>query len=237
MERSLAHPMHLHYLHRWLHLSGIQCLSSHRLRSKPGAPLQRRVSKSHPNFISLIFILPRIVLTTSIYMCLHQLVYIKPVLARHWRWIVWGVIMLLPCTVIPLISQGTSNFFNPDASPSLRRSDRALMEAGVILLLVFNVIFLGILVAFHLSCSRAAVFAESANRNIKLFVFMLYAIATLILARNIFRTVQIFSPSDSPAWRVQAFFWVFDASPLLISTVLLNALHPGKLVQSMPCYS
>jgi len=110
------------------------------------------------------------------------------------------------------------------------RADHAVLKAGILLLLVFNIAFFGILAGFHLSCSRAAVFAESANRNIKLLIFLLYAIAMLLLARNIFRTVQIFAPSDSPAWRVQTFFWVFDASPLLISTVLFNALHPGKLV-------
>jgi len=178
-----------------------------------------------------------VLLTAYIYLGLLQLMYLKAVLPRQWDWIVKGILMLLFTAVLSLTSQGTSNFFSPGSSPSLMRSDHAVLKAGIILLLVFNIVFFGILAAFHRSCSRAAAFAESANRNIKLFIVLLYTIAMLLLARNIFRTVQIFSPSDSPAWRVQTFFWVFDASPLLISTVLLNAFHPGKLVQSTPCSS
>jgi hypothetical protein len=170
----------------------------------------------------------------SICVCIGELTRIKPLLARYWQHILWVVLMLLFTLDITLISLGTSNFFNPDAAPSLIRSDLAVLKAGVVVGLVLNLIFLAVLVVFHLACSRAAAFATSANRNLKLFTFLLYAIGTMILARNIFRTVQIFSPSDSPAWRVQAYFWVFDACPLLISSLLLNVLHPGKVAESTP---
>ena len=187
-----------------------------------------------PSLVSLILNLLRIVLTASIYLGLFQLMQIKPLLARWWRYLAYVVLMLLFTADIALIAQGTSNFFNPDASPSLIRSDLAVLKAGVLMLLIFNLIFLGILVAFHLACSRESGHADSANRNFNLFIFLLYTIGTLLLARNVFRTVQIFSPSDSPAWRVQAYFWVFDACPLLISTVLLNVLHPGKVAETTP---
>jgi heme/copper-type cytochrome/quinol oxidase subunit 2 len=151
-------------------------------------------------------------------------------LASPWQLIIRGIYMLLITAVISLTAQGTSNFFNPDASPSLTQSDLAVLKAGIIMLLVFNIFFLGILGVFHYSSSRSGAFADSANgnRSIEILVFTLYVAGTLVFARTIFRTVQIFSLSHSPAWRTQAFFWVFDASPLLISTALLNALHPGK---------
>jgi hypothetical protein len=160
--------------------------------------------------------------------------YIKPVLSRYWKYLTWGLLTLLFSADIPLVSLGTSNFFNPDASPSLMKSDHAVLKGGVVLLLIFNLIFFAILVAFHQACSRAADFNESANRNFNLFVVVLYAIATLLLARNFFRTVQIFSSADSPTWRIQTYFWVFDVCPLFISTVLLNLLHPGMVAQSTP---
>jgi len=175
-----------------------------------------------------------IVLTAGIYVCLYQLMEIKPLLARWWHYLMYTVVMLLYTADIPLIAQGTSNFFNPDASPSLIQSDLAVLKGGVVLLLVFNLIFLDILIVFHLACSRESGSANSGNRNFNLFVFLLYTIGTLLLARNVFRTIQIFSHSNSPAWRVQTYFWVFDACPLLISTLLLNVLHPGKVAETTP---
>jgi len=160
--------------------------------------------------------------------------HIKPVLARWWHYLTYAVPTLLFTADIPLIAQGTSNFFNPNASPSLIHSDLAVLKGGVVMLLIFNLIFLGILVVFHLACSQESGIADSANRNFNLFIFLLYTIGTLLLARNVFRTVQIFSDSSSPTWRVQTYFWVFDACPLLISTALLNLLHPGKVAETTP---
>jgi hypothetical protein len=167
-------------------------------------------------------------------MCLYQLMEIKPLLSRSWYYLSYASLMLLFTADIPLIAQGCSNFFEPDADPSLIRSDLAVLKGGVVLLLVFNLIFLGILVVYHLACSRQSGSTDVGNRNFNLFILVLYMIGTLLLARNVFRTVQIFSPSSSPAWRVQTYFWVFDACPLLISTALLNVLHPGKVAETTP---
>ncbi|OCK77227.1 hypothetical protein K432DRAFT_445492 [Lepidopterella palustris CBS 459.81] len=110
------------------------------------------------------------------------------------------------------------------------QSALALLKASLILLLISNISFLVILALFHRRCFTAKVFHENANRNIKILAFTLYTLGTLILLRNIFRTVQIFSPPHSLAWRTEAFFWVFDAIPLLLCTLLLNTLYPGKLL-------
>jgi hypothetical protein len=134
------------------------------------------------------------------------------------------------CAIISLTAQGTANFFNPSAPSDVVRSDLGILKASLILLLFSNISFLGILGLYHRRCSTAKVFHESAKRKVKIGVFTLYASGLLILVRNIFRTVQIFSPSNSPAWSTEAFFWVFDASPLLICMLLLNALHPRNLV-------
>jgi hypothetical protein len=185
-----------------------------------------------PNSVYPILILLRVVLTASIYAGLFQLMEIKPLLSRWWHFLSYAVMMLVFTADIPLVALGTSNFFNPNASKSLIHSDLAVLKGGVVMLLIFNLIFLYILVAFHLACSRQAGFAESANRNFNLFILSLYTIGTLLLARNLFRTVQIFSHPSSPAWTVQTYFWVFDTCPLFISTVLLNVLHPGKVAQT-----
>jgi len=170
------------------------------------------------------------ILLACLCLVLAHLITTQPQLSRPLPTIVWGISVLCLCAIISLTAQGTSTFFNPNTSPKTIRSSLAILKASLILLLFSNVSLLGILGLFHHRCSSARVFHEKANRNFKILVFTLYAIFTLVLARNVFRTVQIFSPSHSPAWRTEAFFWVFDAVPLLVSMALLNALHPGKLV-------
>jgi hypothetical protein len=104
------------------------------------------------------------------------------------------------------------------------------LKTSLVLLLFANASFLAILAFFHRRCSMAGIFDADSNRAVKMLTFALYAVSVLILVRDIFRVVQIFSSSHSSAWTTEALFWVFDASPLLISSLLLNAFHPGKLV-------
>jgi hypothetical protein len=55
-----------------------------------------------------------------------------------------------------------------------------------------------------------------------------YIFFLLVMIRNIFRTVQIFMPSNSLVWTAEVYFWVFDALPMLAYTFLFNLFHPGR---------
>lgn len=165
-------------------------------------------------------------LTACLCLLLFHVIGTQPHLSRPLPSITWGILVLCMCVIISLTAQGTSTFFQ---SGSIQ-SALALLKASLILLLISNISFLVILALFHRRCFTAKVFHENANRNIKILAFTLYTLGTLILLRNIFRTVQIFSPPHSLAWRTEAFFWVFDAIPLLLCTLLLNTLYPGKLL-------
>jgi hypothetical protein len=163
-------------------------------------------------------------------MGLFHLMTTQPDRLKIWSCTVTGIVIFLISAVISLTAQGTSNLFNPHAAPDIIRADLAILKSSLILLLLANVSFLGVLASFHRRCSLLKAFAGAENRNTRILVFMLYTAGTLILVRNFFCTVQIFSPSAAPVWRTEALFWVFDASPLLISTLLLNVLHPARLV-------
>jgi hypothetical protein len=101
----------------------------------------------------------------------------------------------------------------------------AILKASLVLLLFANFSFLGILGYFHYLSSATKGSNGTGNGKNEALLAVLYAAGLLILVRNIFRTVQIFSSSYSPAWKTEALFWVFDAAPLLISTLLLNISH------------
>jgi hypothetical protein len=143
---------------------------------------------------------------------------------RFWSSTLSGIIMLILTAIISLTAQGTANFFNPDAASSTVRSSLAVLRAGVVLLLVANIAFLVILGLFHRRCSITGSLRQENNKQVKVLIFALYAAATLILTRNLFRTVQIFSSPHAAVWRTEAFFWVFDGAPSLICMLILHVL-------------
>lgn len=101
----------------------------------------------------------------------------------------------------------------------------ALLKASLILQLVFLVaVLLIVLVSRRRAHAQGFLQIDSGLFN----MFNFSGFFVLLFIRDIFRTVQIFMPSDSMVWTQEVFFWVFDAVPMLAYTVLLNWLHPGQ---------
>ncbi len=107
----------------------------------------------------------------------------------------------------------------------------AVLKASLILLLFFSLAFIGILLFYRRRFAEEGL-ESSENYKIKSVTLALYTSATLIVIRTIFRTVQVFSPSSSLIWKSEAFFWVFDAVPMLVCTVVFNVWHPGRLLMT-----
>lgn len=168
------------------------------------------------------------IISASLYTLLSRLIATQPQLSPFRPYVLGFIFICLISAIISLTAQGASSFFSPTAPHSSAKAGLALLQASLVLQLFFNVVFIGILAVFHRRCFTAKVFHEGRDKTMKPLAFTLYASATLILVRNIFRTVQLFSPLHSPAWKVEAFFWIFDATPLLICTLVLNFWHPGK---------
>jgi hypothetical protein len=152
-----------------------------------------------------------------------------PQLSPLWSWTPSFICTVLFSAVISLTAQGASSYFNPNATPGSAKSGHALLEASLVLLLVVSICFLGILGEFHRRCSRAKVFVEN-KRNMDIVLVTLYAAGLLLLVRDIFRTSQIFSPTDSLSWK-ESLFWGFEVLPLFLCLFLLNVPWPAKLLQ------
>jgi hypothetical protein len=67
---------------------------------------------------------------------------------------------------------------------------------------------------------------DDTKREVKVWIPVLYAVGVLLLVRNLFRTVQIFSVADKNMWTSEALFWVFDATPDIVCTFLLSLILP-----------
>jgi hypothetical protein len=61
-----------------------------------------------------------------------------------------------------------------------------------------------------------------------MIIYLLYASSLLILVRNTFRTATFFYSDSAACNRIEAFFWVFEATPMLINTYMMNILPPAK---------
>lgn len=133
--------------------------------------------------------------------------------------------------LISLTAQGTSSVFSPESSNSTVNSGLQLLQASLILQLCLNVGIVLIFLAFRHRVSSRGISQIGVEAQQE--IYDIYVLVTLVIIRNIFRTVQIFMPSDSPIWTAEAYFWVLDALPMLAYTLLLNLLNPGRYYCSL----
>jgi heme/copper-type cytochrome/quinol oxidase subunit 2 len=130
--------------------------------------------------------------------------------------------------IISLTSQGTATFFSEQANDNAVSSSLAVLKASLILQLFLNVVAVAVLASIYRPGAAKGVQPPGEARRVRIVGISLSIALTMILVRNLFRTVQSFLPPDSPAWTVEAYFWVFDATPMLAYTAVFHALHPAK---------
>ncbi len=123
----------------------------------------------------------------------------------------------------------------PDKSLALGDS---LTKASLVLQLFAMSIFFLLAGIFHSCCRSGRIKAHSVIRPL----LTSYASMLLMLARTIYRMVEHFgSPfltrelaaqplGLSPVVRYEWYFYVFDASLMLIAVAAWNAVHPGRLL-------
>ncbi|KIW05835.1 uncharacterized protein PV09_03039 [Verruconis gallopava] len=146
-------------------------------------------------------------------------------LKRWWNQLIGTVFIFTLSGVISLTAQGTSNFFGTGATPSSAHAGLQVLRAGVTVLLAANIVSLVVFVLFyrHIALGLGR---EDIKRQVKVWISVLWAIGILLLARNLFRTVQIFLPASADLWTSEAYFWIFEAAIVFVCIMLLNLLPP-----------
>jgi uncharacterized membrane protein YsdA (DUF1294 family) len=89
--------------------------------------------------------------------------------------------------------------------------------------------------AFGLLAAMFQYRAQKTNvlsKKLRTVLFVLYVSATIVTIRCIYRIVEYVEGWEGTVYRNEAFFWVFEASIMLVNTVLLNIWHPGKRLPS-----
>ncbi|EJT98850.1 hypothetical protein DACRYDRAFT_70407 [Dacryopinax primogenitus] len=114
---------------------------------------------------------------------------------------------------------------------------KALLKTALILQLVCMGCFVALASTFEYRCHKAGLLPK----NLRDVLRVLYVSCALITARTIYRTVEWFQDSEinyldpntfPPIFKHEWFFWVFEATLMVINSWMLNILHPSRFLPS-----
>lgn len=126
----------------------------------------------------------------------------------------------------------------PGFSESKVRLGHVLMKTSLIVQVVVILVFCGIAGLFQWRCVQGGI----RSRKVRRPLVTLYVSSGLIFVRTIYRIVEHFGSSHipsnpAPGWepkslssivRYEWFFYVFEASIMLLNTLLWNVWHPRR---------
>ena len=171
----------------------------------------------------MLFVAPP-VYSGALYFIFGRLLYYLPYLSPMHPGRVWTTFIALDAVVGIIAGNGASYASNSSNTPSQIKLGFNLAKASLILQLAMFLAFVSLIFIFHTRCIAARV----TNTRTKTIISLLYTSSLLILIRNTFRTATFFYPESSPCNRIEAFFWIFEATPMLINTYMMNLFPPAK---------
>lgn len=158
------------------------------------------------------------------YFILGRVLYYIPYLSPLHPGRVWTTFIALDLIVEVLAANGASKVANSAHTPSLVKAGMALVKASLLLQIALFLAFVALIALFHRRCVSTNVFSH----KVKVIVYTLYVSSCLILLRNTFRTATFFYPSTAYANTAEWCFWVFEATPMVLNTYLMNVYPPAK---------
>lgn len=138
---------------------------------------------------------------------------------------------------------GVGFISNPSSSPSKQEIGSHLTIASLALQIVNIMTCYTLAIIFHWRCSKT----KTAGAAITAPLLALYASMAMILTRSVFRLVQnsgdvALDIYDYPALekltplrRYEWYFYVFEAAPMLVSSIVWNVWHPRRYLPENPC--
>ena len=158
------------------------------------------------------------------YFILGRALYYIPCLSPLHPGRVWSTFIGLDIIVEALAANGAALVSNQSITARRRKIGFDLVKASLILQVVLFAAFASVVALFHIRARRAGV----VNYRLKVIIYTMYASCTLIVMRNLFRTVAIFTAYDSYTNSTEWLIWVWEMVPMLANTVMLNVWPPAK---------
>ncbi|KAI9803964.1 MAG: hypothetical protein M1833_000245 [Piccolia ochrophora] len=162
------------------------------------------------------------------YVILGRLLYYVPWLSPIHPGRVITTFLGLGAVTEALTANGAAIFANRSNSLSKIKLGSDLIKAALILQALIEVGFLALVAVFYSRCKNASV----SNAKMRKVVYLLFGTSLLILARCIFRVVEVFEsqPGEEPGaiTKNEWPFWVFETGLMIICTYWLNWHHPAQ---------
>ncbi|KAL8359026.1 hypothetical protein RB598_007738 [Gaeumannomyces tritici] len=187
-----------------------------------------------------IFICPPL-LELANYHVLGRIFYYVPYLAPISPGRVLAIFGGLMAVVELLNALGVVLGANPTATSGQQPIGQGLILAAVSIQIGLVVVFVSATVIFHRRCIRSDSL-PSRSRAIKVLLPTLYVSMALIFIRCIYRLVEHTAPTKvkignlealrdlSPILRYEVYFYVFEATLMLLNSVIWNVWHPGRFL-------
>lgn len=161
---------------------------------------------------------------------------------------------LLSMLVEVLNGVGASLMANPRLPARLARLGDAVLKAGLVLQIAVIALFVLCTGTFHARCARAGVLLRGGGGSggggdaggrrevrgrLATPLLVMYVSTALVLVRTVYRSVEYFGFDGlaeaeatggevSPLLRHEWFFYVFDASLMLVNSCLWTVYHPRR---------
>ncbi|KAI0127951.1 RTA1 like protein-domain-containing protein [Xylariales sp. AK1849] len=136
-----------------------------------------------------------------------------------------------------LNGNGAAYTANQSLSEDKRDVGKALLKAALLLQIIVVVLFVSLATHFQVKCRRNGINSTKVNNALT----TLHISTAIITVRTIYRIIEYFDLSNmnfwapgfdpmsmSPIIRYEWFFYVFEASLMLINSVMLNVRHPRR---------
>ncbi|KAJ4310825.1 hypothetical protein N0V84_010761 [Fusarium piperis] len=168
----------------------------------------------------------------SIYMVLGRLIRLLEADKYSMFRLKWITKVFLFGDVISILSQAMGGGMLAVAKDSASRDrGQTVIIVGLFVQLIFFSVFMIVAIVFH-----RRIHNEPTGASLKIYspwkklLVALYVSSALIMIRSIFRVVEYIMGKDGALMSNEAYIYVFDATLILIVTVIFNVFHPSAII-------
>lgn len=147
----------------------------------------------------------------------------------------------LGATVEGLTAAGATLMASAKDKKFLFQRGSALVAASLVLQAVVEIVFMGLVGLIHYRCTKS----NMATRSVRTICIMLYGTSTLVFLRCIFRAIEAISQLSilssstcdgtcNEILRHEWYLYAFEATPMVLYTLWLNLVHPGRFLPQKP---
>jgi hypothetical protein len=123
-----------------------------------------------------------------------------------------------------LIGNGAWRMANSNFTDAQRKVGSNMVTASLCLQAALFGAFGLMSAMFHRRASKAGVLKQ----DMKVVLYVMYVSATIVTIRCVYRLVEYIEGWESSIYQNEVYFWIFEATIMLMNTGLLNLYHPGK---------